>query len=196
VHDDGPRDKPREATAGFGDSVQFEDFFDAKIATKLHPLLLDAAVGAARRAADAAGADYNVELREACIAVLSAAVAVETATHWAADLHGDSLLERVQEGELPNKWLEVVEVVTGVRHKLGEGLGQAVGQLSNDRNRLAHFPSRKYKFFGPPQRRSGGRSEVRSVFTATRAKTCVATASEAIRALGLPPDEWQISGDR
>ena len=62
---DWPPDEPREATATFGDSVLFEDHVDAKIATPLHPLLLEAAREAAARAAAAASTDPNRELQEA-----------------------------------------------------------------------------------------------------------------------------------
>jgi len=57
---------------------------DATIATPLHPLLLQAAEQAVARSAAASGKDPNEELKEACVAILTAAIAVETGTHWAA----------------------------------------------------------------------------------------------------------------
>jgi hypothetical protein len=180
-----PPDKPRSSTGNFGDSILFEDHVDAKIATALHPHLLDAARESAdRAAAAAAAADANGELREACIAVLTAAVAVETATHWVAETRDPALLSAVEDAELPKKWQTVVEAISGARPDLGRGMGQGVTLLARDRNRIAHYPSRGRSFFTPPHPR-GGRSSVRVELDAARAALAVATATDAISALGL-----------
>jgi hypothetical protein len=178
-----PPDGPREATANFGDSVHFEDRFDATIATPLHPLLLEAAEQAAARSAAAAGTDLNEELKEACVAILAAAVAVETGTHWAAYTHSEGLLAGLQELELARKWQSVVRQVSGVQPTLGEGIGQAVSNLAVDRNRIAHSPSRGHDFFSAPQKRSGGMSAIRTHFDARRAGSAVGTARKAIAML-------------
>jgi hypothetical protein len=183
--DDWPPDEPREA-ANFGDSVLFEDRVEAQIATALHPLLLAAATDAAERSVEASGLDPGDVLKEACVAILAAAVAVETGTYWAAYTHDPSLLTAVQDvPELAQKWRLVVGKVAGAEPDLGKGLGQRVSKLADDRNRIAHNPSRGYPLFSSPEERSGGMSAIRTHFTSGRATSAVATASEAIALLGL-----------
>ncbi|HEV8053612.1 MAG: hypothetical protein H0X16_04405 [Chloroflexi bacterium] len=182
---DWPPDEPREATGTFGDSVLFEDHVDAKIATPLHPVLLQAARECAERASAAAGTDPNRELQEACMAILAAAIAIETATHWAAETTTPGFLDAIQDEELARKWQAAVKTITGTTPSLGEGTGHAVSRLAGYRNRIAHNPSRNYPFFLAPRRKSGGRSDVRTEFTAARAAWAATTAAAAIRDLRL-----------
>lgn len=177
-------DHSREVHAQLGDSVIFEDHVDATIATPIHRILQESAADAAARSRAGSGSRPDDELREACVAILVAAVAIEAATHWAAHRIDPDLLIQVQDDELQRKWQTVAERVSSTRLELGAGLGQAVAELVADRNRIAHFPSRGEELFSPPAHAAGGGSATRAYFSAERAAIAVATARQAVALLG------------
>ena len=166
------------------DSVMtLSDSVDVAVGTSIHlPLMLAAEDALARsRAAAEAGGD---EMKDAIVAVLLAAVSLEAAINWVADLLDPAFRAEIEMAELQAKWAAVVERRDGVRPDMGAGPGQAVAQLADDRNWIAHYPGRRRHTHTVPRRQDAGKSEARAHFTAELAARSIATATAAVRAIG------------
>lgn len=159
----------------------------AQIGTALDAPLIEVA----RWLVDAPGDDERGSphaLSRVVATILCAAAALEAATNWeAATRDPDWLPER--EADPPDrKWASAVERFWGRSVDRGQGLGQRVAALINDRNLIAHYrgvrgaDGRKSVFLDPDAK-SGNISRVRSYFTIERARSHLNTAEEAIRML-------------
>lgn len=163
------------------DRLELSDSVDAVVATRLHPVLLEAAEAERERAAAGSqSGDLNLELGGTTAVILLAAAAVESATHW-----GAADLPTVQDFDIAAKWRLVVKERTGRDPAMGSGLGQRVKRLADDRNAIAHYPGRGRELAGAPVRRAGGLSWARARWRLAAADVALATAREAIAVLAL-----------
>jgi hypothetical protein len=168
------------------------DSVDAKVATDLTPSLLDAAKRARVRAQ--AATDAGVELRHTLVAILCAATAVEAATYWEASIRAPGWFEKREKKlgrsrwSAARRWGDSVQELTHHKVDYGQGLGQAVVNLFDDRNFIAHprgLPDShgEKRLFLPPDAKTGGRSPIRAHFVKGRAATHVHTATQAVNRL-------------
>ena len=130
-------------------------------------------------------------MRDAMVAILLAAVSLEAAIHWVADNADPAFRVEIEMHELDGKWARLVERRNGRAPEMGSGLGQAVARLADDRNWIAHYPGKGRATQAIPRKKDDWRSETRARFTAELAARSIATATDAIQAIG---EVWARAG--
>jgi hypothetical protein len=162
---------------------------DVQTGTALSPHLLAEARLAVVRAqlANSAGR-WQDELGPTLAAILCAHAAVEAAVNDEANRLDSVWFTANERLPLEEKWSRVVKQRTGQPPQNAGGPRQSLLRLDNDRNLIAHFKgvpqsNGRVSVTGPPVRRRGGISRVRSYFGAVRAERALADAESAIAAV-------------
>lgn len=175
----------------FDATVEITDYAEARIGTSLGPRLLAEAVKAAAESQDAAEtaeSDPNTELQRCLVAILCAHAAVEAHMNEVGDALDPAWWGTWERQNIEVKWVAMTKKRTDAEPPKDDPVRSAVRRLRLVRNMLAHFKGVEQAdgsiaVSGPPVEDRGGISPVRAYFDAARAKTAVADADEAFRAL-------------